>query len=339
MRRSTLVLAAAAAVTGGFASGCAVSATEGRVDHGAELDTARFDASGRVPEAVLVERVMNASAAEVFDTFTQGERMTDIIGVPAKIDLRIGGAFELWFAPDAPEGSRGSEDCRFLSYVPDRMVSFTWNAPPSIPDARDRRSWVVVEFDAVTDNATLVRLTHTGFGDGAAWDETRAYFERAWPGLLGAMQAGFAEKNPAPEGLDALAWMVGDWKGSAPGGGLTEAHWSRPLQGAIHGTFRWVTPDGGTLVSELSRFVETDDGVRFEIRHFDARFEPWDDERGGATALMLDVVEPRRALFRAANDEMDLRSIEYTLEGNTLTAVVTQRGEGSPFALGMTRVR
>ena len=39
-------------------------------------------------------------------------------------------AYELHFLEDAPEGRRGSESCRVLAFVPERLLSFTWNAPP-----------------------------------------------------------------------------------------------------------------------------------------------------------------------------------------------------------------
>src|SRR5712672_923199 len=52
-------------------------------------------------------------------------------GVPqaADIELRPGGKYEIYFNKNAPEGERGSEGCKVLSFIPQRMLAFTWNAP------------------------------------------------------------------------------------------------------------------------------------------------------------------------------------------------------------------
>ena len=306
MRRNRHGLCVVGVVVSVIAAGCAVDATDKPAARFGEIDTSKFDASGRVERS-------------------------------ANIDFRIGGEFELWFAPDAPEGSRGSEDCRFLSYLPDRMLSFTWNAPPSIPDVRERRAWVVVEFEPLSDTMSRVRLAHTGFGEGEAWDKTHAYFEQAWPGLLGAMQAGFAESSSSMSDADALAWFIGTWRGTPPGGGATEAVWSAEESDTMLGHFQWHTADGSTLLYEIFRFPRDGDRMLFEIRHFGGGFEPWDAEIDGPTTLVLHKAEVGRAEFRAPDDAMDLRSIVYMLDGDTMTATSTQRGM-SPLVMSMSRV-
>jgi len=104
-----------------------------------------------------------------------------------RIALRPGGFYELYFLTDAPAGLQGSETCRVLSYLPARMLSFTWNSPPHLPKTRRQHTWVVLEFAPTPDGAgTHVRLTHTGWpAAGMAdpesqWPATFAYFERAW---------------------------------------------------------------------------------------------------------------------------------------------------------------
>lgn len=76
-----------------------------------------------------------------------------------------------------------------LSYIPDRMISFSWNAPPSQPDSRLARIWVVVETEAMDADHTRVRLTHLGFGEGPTWDETMAYFDKAWEYVLAQVES------------------------------------------------------------------------------------------------------------------------------------------------------
>ena len=94
----------------------------------------------------------------------------------ANIDLAIGGRYEwLW------DGEVGSNDCQVLSFIPNRMLSFSWNAPPEQTDSRAKRTWVVVEFDPINDGGTHIRLTHLGFGSADHWNETYDYFQAAWP--------------------------------------------------------------------------------------------------------------------------------------------------------------
>ncbi len=141
-------------------------------------------------ERKLVKEIeVPASRRDCWHLWTTTEGMTSFLVSEANIDLRPGGPFELYFAADAPPGQRGSEDCKILSYLPEKMLSFEWNAPPTIPTRRDgERTWVVVEFEEIGPESTRVRLTHLGWGDGADWDEVYAYFDKAWGSVLEAMR-------------------------------------------------------------------------------------------------------------------------------------------------------
>ena len=66
------------------------------------------------------------------------------------------------------------------------MLSFTWNAPPKYPEVRnhERRTWVVVELEAIDDNTTKVKISHLGWLTGGQWDDVYAYFDKAWETVL-----------------------------------------------------------------------------------------------------------------------------------------------------------
>lgn len=146
---------------------------------------------------IEIETVVNAPRAEVFKTYTTSDGWKDMFSVNTRIEARPGGAWEIYFSMDPPEGSRGSEGCTVLSILPDRMLSHSWNAPPKFAHARAERTWVVVEFEDLTPTTTRVRLTHMGFTEQAAkhtdhadeWKEVRGYFANAWPKVLGALKA------------------------------------------------------------------------------------------------------------------------------------------------------
>lgn len=152
-------------------------------------------ASLAAPAPVMVDRVVPASPAEVYRAWTTPEGFREALGLPLRIELRPGGKYEIEFVPDAPEGQRGSEGCSVLSFLPERLVSFTWNAPPQFGALRDERTFVVVTMNAVGPSATKVSLAHQGFGDGERWAAVREYFAKAWPAVLDAMGKAFEAKH------------------------------------------------------------------------------------------------------------------------------------------------
>lgn len=118
--------------------------------------------------------------------WSTGEGLLTFLGADNKIELIPGGAYEIYFLPDAPYGQKGGEGSRVLSYLPGRMISFTWSAPPYHETVRNHphKTWVVVEFSETPDGKTLVELTHLGWLEGEDWDAVYAYFDKAWVSVL-----------------------------------------------------------------------------------------------------------------------------------------------------------
>ncbi len=143
------------------------------------------------PRALVHEVTVPIPPAQVWPLWASAEGLQRWLVKRAKVDLRPGGAYEIYFLDDAPRGLQGSETCRVLSFLPGRMLSFTWNAPPSLARTRPLHTWVVIELDEVA-GGTRVRVTHTGWPasgmrDEPAWSQTFAYFDRAWAGVLRAL--------------------------------------------------------------------------------------------------------------------------------------------------------
>jgi predicted enzyme related to lactoylglutathione lyase/uncharacterized protein YndB with AHSA1/START domain len=166
------------------------------VGPGLRLGAAPGDVSERRLE---LEQRVRATPAEVWWLWTTRKGVTSWLVDEARVELRIGGPFELFFMDDAPVGSRGSDGCRILSFLPERMLTFTWNAPPHLDETRPQLTWVVVELtplpsgDADTPTAepgTLIRVTHLGWPEsgwqreGSQWPATFDYFARAWQQVL-----------------------------------------------------------------------------------------------------------------------------------------------------------
>ena len=145
-----------------------------------------------------MERIIQKEAAipvslrEVWRAWTTQEGVCTFFAPAANVELAIGGRYEMLFDSDAPAGLRGSEDCKVLSFLPDRMLSFDWSAPPQYPAARKERTWVVVELTAGPLNTTRVELSHLGWAEGDEWDQVFQYFKRAWDTVLGRLAYRFS---------------------------------------------------------------------------------------------------------------------------------------------------
>ncbi|MFK7986588.1 MAG: SRPBCC domain-containing protein [Sandaracinaceae bacterium] len=158
------------------------------VDADAALAATEGDHADR---AIVVERCVPAPAAQLFRLWTTSDGLSGWLSPGARVELQLGGAFEVLFDKSQPIGSQGSEGCRVLAFLEPRMLAFTWNAPPHLDRTRAQRTHVVVEFVPEGDS-TLVRLTHAGWPDAAwttepEWPETFSYFEAAWPRVLAAL--------------------------------------------------------------------------------------------------------------------------------------------------------
>ncbi|MFO1330359.1 MAG: SRPBCC domain-containing protein [Rubrivivax sp.] len=145
--------------------------------------------------AIDKEVVVPASVDAVWDAWTTREGIASFMAPDARVEPRVGGAFSIHFDPGAAPGARGADDMRFLALQPKRMLSFDWNAPPHLPEARAQRTFVVVRLEPLAAAQTRVTLHHTGWGDGGEWDRAYTYFERAWGAVLGSLKTRF-ESGP-----------------------------------------------------------------------------------------------------------------------------------------------
>jgi uncharacterized protein YndB with AHSA1/START domain len=88
---------------------------------------------GRV---IRKEVKVNASVEKAWKAWTTSEGAATFFAPKARIELTLGGRYELYFDLEAPKGSQGGEGCRVLSFLPMEMLSFEWNAPPEFPEVR-----------------------------------------------------------------------------------------------------------------------------------------------------------------------------------------------------------
>ena len=137
-------------------------------------------------KAIVKTATVNCAIDTVWWKWTTHEGLLSFFGADNQVELKLGGAFEIYFLMDNPGGLRGSEGCRIISYLPEKMLSFTWNAPPEHPEIRnhDHKTWVVINFKALNETQTQVELNHLGWLDGDKWDAVFEYFDSAWGRVL-----------------------------------------------------------------------------------------------------------------------------------------------------------
>ena len=154
-----------------------------------------------IDKVLLKERTIPAPVNEVWHAWTTKEGLEAFLCEEATVDLRPGGSYEILFSVDAPEGQRGSEGCRVVNVVPKSRLTFSWNSPPSLPEVRNSRTNVIVEFKPSEDgHETIVRLLSIGWGSGEQWEASYRYFEVAWTTVLDWLEAAFEVKHPNETG-------------------------------------------------------------------------------------------------------------------------------------------
>ena len=124
--------------------------------------------------------IVPASPGQTWNAWTTEAGAKAFFAPDCRIDLRPGGAYEMYFNLDAEPGAQGGEGMIVLAVQPEEMLSFTWNAPPELPEARGQMTHVTIRLSEVNADLTNVRLYHDGWGTGGEWDEAFEYFHEAW---------------------------------------------------------------------------------------------------------------------------------------------------------------
>lgn len=148
--------------------------------HGAERSIAR-------------EVVVKAPVEAVWMSWTTSEGIQSFFAPEARVEARPDGAFHVHFNPYAPPGAKGADDMRVLAVQEKKLISFTWNAPPHLPEVRAQRTFVTVRLAPASPTETRVSLHHSGWGEGSQWEQAYDYFDRAWGSVLANLQKSFSD--------------------------------------------------------------------------------------------------------------------------------------------------
>ena len=136
-------------------------------------------------ERVITSEIhVPAPVAEVWQAWTTKEGVESFFAPQCTIDLKPGGAYEMLFDLEAEPGKQGGEGMVIMAIQPERMLAFTWTAPPHLPSVRGQMTHVVIRLFVIDAGQTRVTLRHDGWGEGEEWDAAFRYFSRAWAGVV-----------------------------------------------------------------------------------------------------------------------------------------------------------
>lgn len=158
------------------------------------------------PDRVIIAEILvPAPLSEVWRAWTTKEGAESFFAPRCTIDVRPHGPYEMLFNLDARPGEQGGEGMMVLAVEPERMLSFTWNAPPDLPTVRGQMTHVVIYLFEAGPEKTRVILRHDGWGEGGEWDAAFRYFTRAWgevvlPRLKYRFEHGPVDWNNLPRG-------------------------------------------------------------------------------------------------------------------------------------------
>jgi uncharacterized protein YndB with AHSA1/START domain len=133
-----------------------------------------------IPLPLEFEEIIPAEIQSVWQAWTTEEGARSFFAPQCMIDLRPGGAYEMYFDLESPAGLRGGEGCVVLAIEEPHLLSITWNAPPELPRIREHHTHVAIYLEALEGSRTQVTLIHDGWGIGKDWQRAREYFVRAW---------------------------------------------------------------------------------------------------------------------------------------------------------------
>ena len=129
-----------------------------------------------------IQVLIESPLGKVFEAWSKPEMLERWLARKAVVDLRVGGAYELFWDPKDPKADN-TAGCRIIGLVPDAELSFSWKGPKQFAAVMGDKTSIFVRLER-RDDATLLRFVHTGWGSGSDWDKARRSQAEAWKEAL-----------------------------------------------------------------------------------------------------------------------------------------------------------
>lgn len=117
----------------------------------------------------------------------------------ARVDLKVGGAYELWFDASKPAGQRGMEGTHILSFAPKMMISHTGRPTCQWMREHNELPWAVYTITAAREGDTILTYAAYGRASGEQCRERFAFYNNVMKGEIKKLENLLA-RQPAREG-------------------------------------------------------------------------------------------------------------------------------------------
>ena len=117
-----------------------------------------------------------------YQLFVEKKHLEQWLTEEANIELKVGGAYELFWVPEEKEFN-STAGCKILAFKMNEFLNFEWKGPKQFHgfmNKRDPLTNVSVFFVRDNEKKTIIHLLHTGWESTKQWDEAYDYFDNAW---------------------------------------------------------------------------------------------------------------------------------------------------------------
>lgn len=137
---------------------------------------------------------VQASKEQLWSAWTSSENVGKWFAPIANVELKVGGAFELFFNPSDRE-HMNTKGCKFLELIPFKKLDFTWKGPDDFSEVMNKEPLTVVNVFFIEDGTNMkVKVSHSGWGVGEEWDKAIEWHSFAWNQVLSSLKE-YLESN------------------------------------------------------------------------------------------------------------------------------------------------
>lgn len=131
---------------------------------------------------IIIQKTIEATINEAWSYWTNPVQLKSWLTNDAKVELSVGGLYELFWDLDHPE-QNSTVGCKIIDLLPLRQISFQWKGPLPFADVMNIEpipTWVKVTLSEKNNDQTIVRLEHYGWKTDPHWAAARDWQENAW---------------------------------------------------------------------------------------------------------------------------------------------------------------
>ncbi|MCI4345251.1 MAG: SRPBCC domain-containing protein [Thermoplasmata archaeon] len=136
--------------------------------------------------SIVIDLEFAAPVEDLWAAFTDQDRIAKWLCSKANIVLEEGGAYELFWDPEHPEGN-STLGCRIQSLEEEYSLRTDWRGPPEFADVMNATplpTTLFVRFQPLGPSRSRLHLEHLGWGEGDRWTAARAWQQQSWDSAL-----------------------------------------------------------------------------------------------------------------------------------------------------------